>query len=40
MMSHLVFLPAYPELPMEALVQLSRAVEEITAHDRELEERA
>jgi perosamine synthetase len=40
MMSHLVFLPVYPELPEEALDQLARAVEEITADGRELEERA
>jgi perosamine synthetase len=40
MMSHLVFLPVYPELPKETLDQLARAVEEITAHDREREERA
>jgi dTDP-4-amino-4,6-dideoxygalactose transaminase len=40
MMFHLVFLPAYPELHRKTLDQLSRAVEEITAQDRELEERA
>ena len=39
MMSHLVFLPVYPELPKEALDQLARAVEEITADGCELEER-
>jgi perosamine synthetase len=40
MMSHLVFLPVYPELPKEALDKLARAVEEITADGCELEERA
>jgi len=40
MMSHLVFLPVYPELPKEALDQLVRAVEETTADGCELEERA
>jgi hypothetical protein len=38
-MSHLVFLPVYPELPNEAQDQLVRAVEEITADGCELEER-
>ena len=40
MMSHLVFLPVYPELPKEALDQLVRAVEEITADGCDHEERA
>ncbi len=39
-MAHLVFLPVYPELPQEALDRLVRAVEEITADGRDLEERA
>ena len=40
MMSHLAFLPVYPELPKEILDQLARAVEEITADGCELVERA
>jgi dTDP-4-amino-4,6-dideoxygalactose transaminase len=40
MMSHLVFLPVYPELPKEVLDELARAVEVITADGCELEERA
>ena len=40
MMAHLVFLPVYPELPKEAIDRLVRAVEEITADGRDLEEHA
>jgi hypothetical protein len=40
MMSHIVFLPAYPELPKGAQDQLVRAVADITADGCELEEQA
>jgi perosamine synthetase len=40
MMSHIVFLPAYPELPKEDLDRLARAVKEIAADGCEHEERA
>jgi hypothetical protein len=39
MMSHLVFLPVYPELPEWALDRLAGAVEEVGGVGTELESR-
>ncbi len=39
MMSHLVFLPVYPELPEGALDRLAGAVEEVGGVGTELESR-